>query len=142
MLCCKVEGVKQEQTDSLVGRLKPGKECCFIWTYSQHWDMKGYLLLFSIRRDFTNWFLLLRLLMQRQMTSEIQASNIPSVTVGLAEVVRRILHNGLCTRHKWWISKRISNAFMMVQKQISIDILECKFQSKCWTSLYRVQWKV
>lgn len=40
------------------------------------------------------------------------------------------------------MSKRISKAFMMVQKQISIDILESKFQAKCWTSLYRAQRKV
>lgn len=31
----------------------------------------------------------LRVLMQRQMTSEVQANRIPSVTVGLVEVLRR-----------------------------------------------------
>lgn len=31
---------------------------------------------------------------------------------------------------------------MVVQKQISIDILESKFEAKCWTLLYRDQWKV
>lgn len=31
---------------------------------------------------------------------------------------------------------------MIVLKQISIDILESKFQANCWTLLYRVQWKV
>jgi len=40
------------------------------------------------------------------------------------------------------MSKRISKAFMIVQKQMSIAILESKFQAECWILFYRVQRKV
>jgi len=93
VLYCKVEGGKQEQktiqTGSLVGRLKPEEKGYFIGMYSQCWDRTGYLLLCSRRRGFITQFLLLRLLMQTQITSEVRASSIPCVTVGLGEVLRR-----------------------------------------------------
>ena len=40
------------------------------------------------------------------------------------------------------MNEQKNKAFMMVQKQLSIGILESKFLAECWTLLYRVQRKV
>lgn len=122
---------KQERPGSVDGRLKP--ELLLFWALG----CDGILAPALQKKKFHNLISSPRLLMPSQMTSEIQAGFL--VSLWDQQSCEEVLQDGMCRRHKWWMSKR-GKAFRVGQKQT--DILKSKFQVKCWSLLHRVQCKV
>lgn len=102
---------------------------------SQHWGVMGYLLL--QKKKFHNLIPSPRLLMQRQMTSEIKAEFL--VSLWDQQSCEEMLQDGMAegTHGEWAKEEKL-----LGWVRNKMDILKSKFQMKCWSLLHRVQCKV